>query len=209
MAAQQRGSCKNEFGVKKQRDDQLFYLPPSFPFFSSLVPFLIRSAGGLFWGLLLLPYFPLWRRSKCTSMAWLLDFSLWQAQEKPHCSLLSRRMHHRGSFESEWGKKLDQHPAGNITQGQKPLGWRGFHKGWDISKRGKGRCRWEESQRELRAAWRAARTEQPMPSFSCGRFPPTQTSLTCQWKAGWSNLQWECNSLEAGRKKDASSIWWK
>lgn len=54
---------------------------------------------------------------------------------------LSGRMHHRGSFESEWGKKLKQYPVGNTAQGQKPQGWKGFHKGWYINKRGKGRCK--------------------------------------------------------------------
>lgn len=65
MTAQQRGSCRNA-GAEKQRDDQLFYLPPSYPFFSSFGPFLISSAGGKahFWALLLLPYFPQWKEIK-------------------------------------------------------------------------------------------------------------------------------------------------
>lgn len=139
MAAQQRGSCKNEFGAEKQRWSGF----SSFPFFSSLGPFLISSAGrkAPFWALLLLPYFPLWRRSKCTSMAWLLDFSLWQAQEKSGCSQLIRQDAPQGQLWKWVGQKAEAALSWKYCTGTLTTGLEGAHKGGDISKRGKGRCK--------------------------------------------------------------------
>lgn len=127
---------------------------------------------------------------------------------------LSGRMHHRGKWV---GQKAEPGPSWKYCTGTETTGLEGIPQGMRYQQEGQGKVQecgevtqlWEENQRELRATGRAARTEYRMPSFSFGRSPPTQTSLTFQWMGGWSNLQWECNSLEAGRKKDASSIWWK
>lgn len=144
MAAQQRDSCKNEFGAENQRDEQLFICPH----LSLSSPALGLSWLALQEGKLTFEHHCYCPVEEIKMHIHGLAFGLFlmaSSRKVTLFSALSGRMHHRGSFESEWGKKLKQHPVGNPAQGQKPQGWRGFHilgmMGWDIIKRGKGRCR--------------------------------------------------------------------